>query len=83
MFRQAQAVHRLTLRHNDLHFQRWRTLQVPLASRGYPNLTKAIEGLDALESDMIAEQREEARPVPIASSSRRGVEGPGDRARGP
>ncbi len=47
MFRQAQSVHRLTLRHNDLHFQRWRTLQVPLASRGYPNLPKAIEGLDA------------------------------------
>jgi lysophospholipase L1-like esterase len=63
MVRQAAAVHRLTLRHNDLHFQRWRTFQVPLASRGYPNLTKAIDGLDALESDMIAEQREEARPV--------------------
>jgi lysophospholipase L1-like esterase len=64
MFRQAAAVHRLTLRHNDIHFQRWRTLQVPLEGRGYLNLTKAIEGLDALESDMIAEQREEARPVP-------------------
>ena len=25
MFRQAKAVHELTLRHNDLHFQRWRT----------------------------------------------------------
>jgi lysophospholipase L1-like esterase len=64
MSRQAAAVHRLTLRHNDIHFQRWRTLQAPLEGRGYPNLARAIEGLDALESDMIAEQREEARPVP-------------------
>ena len=36
MFRQAKAVHRLTLGHNDLHFLRWRTVQVPNESRGYP-----------------------------------------------
>jgi lysophospholipase L1-like esterase len=63
MLKQATAVHRLTKAHNDLHFQRWRTFQVPLERRGYPNLTKAIEGLDALEADMVAEQRNEARPV--------------------
>ncbi len=64
MFRQAMAVHRLTLRHNDLHFQRWRSFQVPLEGRGYPSLSKALEGLDALESDMVVEQRKEAMPVP-------------------
>ncbi len=64
MIRQAMAVHRLTLRHNDLHFQRWRSFQVPLESRGYPSLSKALEGLDALESDMVVEQRKEAMPVP-------------------
>jgi lysophospholipase L1-like esterase len=64
MFRQAMAVHRLTLRHNELHHQRWRSFQVPLEDRGYPNLSKAIEGLDALESDMVADQRKEATPVP-------------------
>jgi len=64
MFRQAKAVHELTLRHNDLHFQRWRTLQVPYERRGYPGLAKAIEGLDALEADVVAEQRSKAKPVP-------------------
>ncbi|MFI5455760.1 MAG: SGNH/GDSL hydrolase family protein [Isosphaerales bacterium] len=64
MFRQAKAVHELTLRHNDLHFQRWRTLQVPLERSGYPGLAKAIEALDALEADVVADQRGKAKPVP-------------------
>ena len=71
MFRQAKAVHDLTLRHNDLHFLRWRTVQVPNERRGYPGLAKAIEGLDALEADMVAEQRSqgEARFLTGLSSS--------------
>ena len=64
MMSQAMAVHRLTRGHNDLHFQRWRTLQVPMERRGYPNLSKALEGLDALESDMVTRERDEAKPVP-------------------
>jgi len=64
MFRQAKAVHELTRRHNDLHFQRWRTLQVPYEGRGYAGLAKAIEGLDALETDVVADQRSQAKPVP-------------------
>lgn len=64
MYRQAKAVHDLTLQHNNLHFQRWRTMQVPYERRGYPALAKAIEGLEALEADMVAEQRAKAKPVP-------------------
>jgi lysophospholipase L1-like esterase len=64
MNRQAKAVHDLTLQHNNLHFQRWRTMQVPYERRGYPGLAKAIAGLDALEADMVAEQRAKAKPVP-------------------
>ena len=64
MYRQAKSVHDLTLQHNNLHFQRWRTIQVPFERRGYPGLAKAIEGLDALEADMVAEQRAKAKPVP-------------------
>jgi hypothetical protein len=64
MFRQAKAVHDLTLRHNDLHFLRWRTVQVPNERRGYPGLAKAIAGLDALETDEVAEQRKKATPIP-------------------
>ena len=64
MFRQAKAVHGMTLGHNTLHFWRWRTIQVPRESRGYPGLAKAIEGLDALEADEVAEHRKKAKPVP-------------------
>jgi lysophospholipase L1-like esterase len=63
MFRQAKAVHTLTLGHNQLHFLRWRTVQVPNERHGYPGLAKAIEGLDALEGDIVAEQRQKAKPV--------------------
>jgi lysophospholipase L1-like esterase len=64
MYRQAKAVHDLTLQHNNLHFLRWRTMQVPLERKGYPSLAKAIEGLDAVEADMVAEQRAKAEPAP-------------------
>ena len=64
MYRQAKAVHDLTLQHNNLHFQRWRTIQVPNERRAYPALTKAMDGLDALEADMVTEQRAKATPLP-------------------
>jgi lysophospholipase L1-like esterase len=64
MFDQAMTVHELTRQHNDIHFQRWRMLQVPFEARSYPALTKAIEALDALEFDVVAEQRAKAKPVP-------------------
>src|SRR5205814_1270693 len=31
MFKQAAEVHKLTLEHNNLHFTRWRNIQIPLA----------------------------------------------------
>ncbi len=64
MLRQAKAVHALTLRHHDIHFERWRTLQVPFEKERYASLPKVIEALDALEADMVAEQRAKAKPVP-------------------
>src|SRR5262249_13309093 len=64
MIRQAKTVHELTLRHNDLHYQRWRILQVPYERRDYPSLAKAIDGFDALEADVVADQRRKAKPVP-------------------
>ncbi len=62
MMRQALAVHDLTRRHNDFHFLRWRTVQVPNEKREYANMAKALEGLDALEADVVAEQRAAAKP---------------------
>jgi lysophospholipase L1-like esterase len=64
MLRQSLAVHALTLRHNDIHFQRWRTVQVPEENHGYPGLAKALDGLDALEADVVADQRAKAKPLP-------------------
>ncbi len=64
MSRQAKAVHSLTLRHNDLHDERWHKVQVAYERSGYADLAKAIEGLDALEADVVAEQRSKAKPAP-------------------
>ena len=64
MVRQAKGVHALTLGHNQLHFLRRRTVQVPNQRHAYPGLAKATDGLDALEADIVAEQRLKAKPVP-------------------
>jgi lysophospholipase L1-like esterase len=64
MLHQAMAVHHLTLLHNNIHFERWRALQVPLEGAKYPALAKALAALDALEAEMVAEQRAKAKPVP-------------------
>ena len=64
MYFQAMKVHGLTLRHNEIHFLRWRQVQVPSEGRDYPNKSKAIEALDAFEADLITEQRATARPAP-------------------
>jgi len=64
MAKQAQAVHDLTLKHNNVHFTRWRELQVPLAQQSLPHLSQAIEALDNLEADLVAQQRQAAQPKP-------------------
>ena len=64
MYFQAMSVYNLTLRHNDIHFLRWRQVQVPSEGRDYPNKTRAIEALDAFEADLIAERRATAKPAP-------------------
>jgi len=64
MVRQAQAVHDLTLKHNNLHAVRWRELQVALAQQPLPHLPQAIEALDSLEADLVTQQRMLAQPKP-------------------
>jgi hypothetical protein len=58
---QAADVHKLTLQHNNIHFARWRFVQVPLDGLGFP-LTKAESSLDELERDVITAQRLAAQP---------------------
>jgi lysophospholipase L1-like esterase len=62
MAKQAAAVHELTLKHNTVHFARWRQVQVPLAGEQAPHLQAALDALDALEADLVEQQRAAALP---------------------
>ncbi|MCU1235638.1 MAG: lipolytic enzyme family [Candidatus Solibacter sp.] len=62
MMRQAAEVHALTLKHNVMHFTRWRTLQVPMEKNQTAHLLKALDALDELEGDLLKEQRAAAQP---------------------
>ncbi|HWE35212.1 MAG TPA: SGNH/GDSL hydrolase family protein [Isosphaeraceae bacterium] len=62
MARQARDVLGLTRRHNDLHFVRWRMVQVPLQDDGLRSYSTAIDALDALEGDLVSKQRAAAKP---------------------
>ena len=64
MAKQALSVHELTLRHNQIHFARWRELQVPLENQQSPHLQPALDTLDKLEAEIIAKQRATAQPKP-------------------
>ena len=64
MAKQAAAVHDLTLRHNVVHFARWRMAGVNLDNIVIPaaHLQTADDALDVLEVDVIAQQRAAAQP---------------------
>lgn len=64
MVKQSQHVHALTLKHNDIHFIRWRQVQVPLADQDETKLQRAMAGLDDIEADLIKQQRAAAQPKP-------------------
>jgi lysophospholipase L1-like esterase len=65
MLRQSLDVHALTLKHNNIHFARWRTVETGLANDGSP-ATKfdAEAALDRLDNELVAEQRAAAQPRP-------------------
>ncbi len=62
MLRQAVAVHALTLKHNGIHFARWRDVQVPLENYTLSGIDDATSALDSLEAELIAQQRAAAQP---------------------
>ena len=66
MARQAADVHKLTIQHNNLHFDRWRKVQVPLGEGKTPRVQKAIKNLlaalDEDEGDVVKKQRAAAHP---------------------
>jgi lysophospholipase L1-like esterase len=63
MIKQSQTVHELTLKHNNVHFARWRGVQVPLSQMSSsPHLSQALEALDNLENEQVTQQRAAAQP---------------------
>ena len=66
MAEQARNVHQWTLKHNNLHFTRWRTIQVPPISDNATHIENAMDALDAIEADMVKVQRSHAQPKPRA-----------------
>jgi lysophospholipase L1-like esterase len=64
MVKQAKAVHGLTLKHNNLHFAAWRQVQFPFQDNKSRNIAKALSAMNALEAEVIAEQRAAAQPKP-------------------
>jgi hypothetical protein len=62
MLKQALDVHALTIRHNQIHYERWRHLQVPLQEQKLERLQAAFDSLDALEAELIEQQRAAAQP---------------------
>jgi hypothetical protein len=69
MARQAADVHKLTLQHNNTHFQRWRQIQVTYAAEGKSaKMQQAAKdlmaALDDEEAEQVKQQRAVAQPKP-------------------
>ncbi len=62
MAKQAARVHELTIRHNDVHYARWREVQVPMANEQVAHMQPALDALDALEADLVQQQHAAAQP---------------------
>ena len=62
MWAQAAQVHALTLKHNNVHFARWRSIQVPLQTENLGKTQTALAALDAVEAELIERQRAMAQP---------------------
>jgi lysophospholipase L1-like esterase len=57
MAKQAAAVHELTLKRSTVHNARWRQVEVPLADTQTEHKRAAMDALDALDSDLMEQQR--------------------------
>jgi len=64
MVEQARKVHELTIKHNEIHYRRWRAVEVTFQGLDSPHIGKALAELDAFEQDVVNAQREAAQPKP-------------------
>ena len=63
MNRQSEQVARLGRLRNQLHFTRWRQIQIPFANESSSRVGKAVEELNGLEAQLLALQRAAAQPI--------------------
>jgi hypothetical protein len=63
MAKQAIGVHVLTLKRGEMHPIRWKQLQVGLQDDNLTRLPGVLEGLDAMEAQLAAQQKAAAQPV--------------------
>ncbi len=64
MLKQALEVHFLTKTHNDLHFTRWRVIQVPRQNELTSPIQKTMDAMDKAEDDIVKQQHAAAMPRP-------------------
>lgn len=62
MARQAASVHALTLKHDNIHFLRWRQIQLPLENDPLIQKPAVLGALDSLEMEILQAQRAMAQP---------------------
>jgi hypothetical protein len=62
MAKQAAKVHDLTLKHNNIHFVRWRDVQITLKDYQLAGEQAAVVALDKLEDQLVQQQRAAAQP---------------------
>jgi lysophospholipase L1-like esterase len=62
MVKQAAKLHDLTLKHNDIHFARWRHIQMALQDLNFSHEQAAVDALDRLEDEIVQQQRAAAQP---------------------
>jgi lysophospholipase L1-like esterase len=63
MAKQAAKVHDLTLKHNDIHFARWRDVQISLKDYKLAAEPAVVEALNKLEEQIVQVQRATAKPL--------------------
>jgi hypothetical protein len=61
---QAMKVYQLAVSHEEIHFDRWRNIQVPLDEDHMAQTRPAMDSLDAVDDAVAAKMREVAQPVP-------------------
>jgi len=64
MAKQAATVHDLTRKHNDIHFARWRDVQVAPQDYKFAAEPSAVDALDKLEDQVVQQLRAAAQPKP-------------------